>query len=381
MTDAVALIVAAGRGQRAGGETPKQYQALAGQSVLRRCWSAFAGRRRIGRVVTVIHPGDRALHDAALAGLDPLPPVAGGATRQESCRRGLEALAGDPPRHVLIHDAARPLIDAATIGRVLDALESGPAAIAAVPVVDTLKLAGAGGHVERTVDRAGLWRAQTPQGFHYQAILEAHRRAAAQSLTDDAAVAEAAGMTVALVPGSEDNIKITSKGDFARAERLLGGGDIRVGTGFDVHRFDEGSHLMLCGIRINHDRSLAGHSDADVGLHAITDAVLGAIGEGDIGVHFPPAEARWRGADSGRFLQHAASMVAARGGEIRHLDVTIICEAPKIGPHREAMRARIAELTGLDAGRVSVKATTTEGLGFAGRGEGIAAQATATVRL
>ncbi len=296
MTDAVALIVAAGRGQRAGGEIPKQFQSLAGMPLLRRSWLAFAGHKRIGRVVTVIHTDDRALHDSALAGLNPPPPVAGGATRQVSCRNGLEALAENPPRHVLIHDAARPLIDAATIDGVLDALESGPAAIAAVPVIDTLKLAGSGGHVERTLDRAGLWRAQTPQGFHYRAILDAHRRAAGDSLTDDAAVAEAAGMPVALVPGSEDNIKITEQGDFARAERLLGGGDIRVGTGFDVHRFAEGTHIMLCGVRINHDRSLAGHSDADVGLHALTDAVLGAIGEGDIGVHFPPADARWRGA-------------------------------------------------------------------------------------
>lgn len=381
MTVTVALIVAAGRGSRAGGDLPKQYRNLGGQPVLRRCWSAFALHARVDHVVTVIHPDDRALYDDCLAGLDPAAPVPGGATRQESCRNGLESLAAAAPRNVLIHDAARPLIDDASIDRVIDALAHGPAAISAVPVVDTLKRATLDGRVEGTVDRQGLWRAQTPQGFNFQAILEAHRKAAGQSLTDDSAVAESAGLAVTLVPGSEDNIKLTTDDDFARAETLIGGGDTRVGTGFDVHPFGPGERVMLCGVAIEHDRGLAGHSDADAGLHALTDAVLGAIGEGDIGSHFPPADPRWRGADSAQFLAHAVSLVAGRGGQLRHLDVTIICEAPKIAPHRAAMRKRIAEIAGLGEDRVSVKATTTEGLGFTGRGEGIAAQAIATVRL
>jgi len=264
---------------------------------------------------------------------------------------------------------------------VLGALAGVPAAIAAVPVTDTLKRAGADGAAIDTVERAGLWRAQTPQGFHFPAILGAHRTLAGQSLTDDAAVAEAAGLRVKLIPGEEDNMKITTEEDFARAERLLGAGDIRVGTGFDVHRFAPGDHVMLCGVAIPHGQALGGHSDADVGLHALTDALLGALGEDDIGSHFPPSDPRWRGADSASFLKHAVSLVAARGGEVRHLDVTLICELPKVGPHRQAMRERVAAVAGLPTDRVSVKATTTEGLGFTGRGEGIAAQAVATVRL
>lgn len=382
MTDAVALIVAAGRGQRAGGGLPKQYRTLAGQSVLRRSCLAFLGHERIDAVRVVIHPDDRVAYEEAVAGLAVMPPVIGGETRHDSCRNGLEALVDSPPRAVLIHDAARPFADAPTIGRVLDALDLGPAAVAAVPVTDTLKKAGADNRVDTTVDRKGLWRAQTPQGFDYSAILDAYRRAGAAALTDDAAVAEAAGLPVTLVEGSEDNFKITRDEDFRRAERLLsGGGDIRVGTGFDVHRITEGTGVILCGVLINCDLSLKGHSDADVGLHALTDAVLGAIGEGDIGMHFPPSDARWQDADSAAFLQHAVALVAARSGEVRHFDVTLICERPKIGPHRDAMRARLAEITGIPLDRISVKATTTEGLGFTGRGEGIAAQATATVRL
>ena len=382
MADAVALIVAAGRGHRASGGMPKQYRMLAGQSVLRRSCMAFLEHPRIGVVRVVIHPDDRPSYDETMAGLSLPPPVIGGATRHASCRNGLEALAGDPPRIVLIHDAARPFVGRSTIDRVFGALEAAPAAIAAIPVSDTLKMAGAGGRVAATVAREGLWRAQTPQGFAFSVILDAYRRVDSRSLTDDAAVAEAAGIPVALVAGSEDNFKITHDEDFRRAEALLSGqGDIRVGTGFDVHRFADGDGLKICGIWIDHDKGVAGHSDADVALHALTDAILGAVGEADIGTHFPPADPRWRGAESSVFLHHAVSLVAARGGAIRHLDVTLICEEPKIGPHREAMKARIAEIAGIDADRVSVKATTTEGLGFTGRGEGIAAQAVATVRL
>lgn len=381
MTDTVALIVAAGRGHRAGSGLPKQYRLLAGQSLLRRSCAAFINHPLVDAVGAVIHPDDADIYSESTVGLELLPPVHGGATRQESCRNGLESLAGMAPERVLIHDAARPFVDKATIDRVLDALASAPAAIAAVPVTDTLKKAGSSARVIGTVEREGLWRAQTPQGFRYAEILKAHRELAAQSLTDDAAVAEAAGLAVALAPGSEDNFKLTTEEDFARAEHMLGAGDIRVGNGFDVHRFDEGNAVMLCGIKISFNKSLAGHSDADVALHAITDALLGAIGDGDIGSHFPPGDAQWSGADSARFLRHAAELVGRRGGEIRHLDVTLICEAPKIGPHREAMRTRVAEIAGVGIERVSVKATTTEGLGFTGRGEGIAAQATATIRL
>lgn len=381
MTDTVALIVAAGRGHRAGGGLPKQYRQLAGQSLLRRSCAAFLKHPRVDAVGAVIHPDDSGLYAESTAGFALLPCVHGGATRQESCRNGLESLMELAPRQVLIHDAARPLVDQGTIDRVLDALADGPAAIAAIAVTDTLKKASSDMQIAGTVERKGLWRAQTPQGFRYAEILEAHRKLAAQSLTDDAAVAEAAGLAVALTEGSEDNFKVTTEDDFARAEGMLGVGDIRVGSGFDVHRFDEGKAVTLCGIKISYDKSLAGHSDADVGLHAITDALLGAIGEGDIGAHFPPSDAKWSDADSSLFLRHAVELIVRRGGEIRHIDVTLICEGPKVGPHREAMRARVAEIAGIVMERVSVKATTTEGLGFTGRGEGIAAQATATVRL
>jgi 2-C-methyl-D-erythritol 4-phosphate cytidylyltransferase/2-C-methyl-D-erythritol 2,4-cyclodiphosphate synthase len=283
---------------------------------------------------------------------------------------------------VLIHDAARPFVTATIIDRTLAALGDAPAAVVAVPVADTLKR-GADGSVVATVDRAGLWRAQTPQGFRFADILAAHRQARGASLTDDAAVAEIAGLNVRLVMGADDNFKITTMDDLQRAERLLGADtrEFRAGTGYDVHRFSEGDSVTLCGVRIEHSHRLEGHSDADVGMHALTDAILGAIGAGDIGSHFPPSDPQWRGADSARFLSHAAHLVAAKGGCIVHVDVTIICERPKIAPHRAAMVARIAEILGTGADRVSVKATTTEGLGFTGRREGIAAQAAATVAL
>ena len=388
----VALVVAAGRGHRIGGETPKQYLPVGGEPILRYSLRAFAGHGRIDAVAAVINADDRALYDGAAAGLALLPPISGGATRRESVLRGLKALEPRAPDRVLIHDAARPFVDAATIDRVLAALEDAPGAIAAVPVADTLKRERGGkGEAERriaaTVPRAGLWRAQTPQGFDFAAILDAHRSLAGAGnqaeFTDDAAVAELAGLAVALVAGSEDNLKVTTADDLRRAERLAGaaGAEIRTGTGFDVHRFAAGDHVWLCGVWVPFDQGLAGHSDADVGLHALTDALLGAIGEGDIGIHFPPSDPKWRDASSQTFLRHAGDLVAARAGAIVNLDVTLICERPKIGPHRNAMTARIAEILGLERDRVSVKATTTERLGFTGRGEGIAAQAVATVRL
>ena len=385
MTKTVALVVAAGRGRRFGGPLPKQYADLAGRPVLGHALARLTARPRIDRVQAVIHPDDRALYDRAAAGLELAEPTAGGPSRNDSVRLGLENLAPSPPETVLIHDGARPFVGAAVIDRVLDALDTSAGAIAALPVTDTLKR-GADGRIAGTLDRAGLWRAQTPQGFRFADILAAHQTFAGQELTDDAAVAERAGLPVALVNGATENFKVTTQDDLARAAHWLAGGlasmrETRVGQGFDVHRFGPGDRVMLCGVAVPHEAGLLGHSDADVGLHAITDAILGALGAGDIGQHFPPSDARWKGAESGVFLRHAGGLVAEAGGSIRHLDVTLICERPKIGPHRAAMVARIAELLGIAAGRVSVKATTTEGLGFTGRGEGIAAQATATLGL
>jgi 2-C-methyl-D-erythritol 4-phosphate cytidylyltransferase/2-C-methyl-D-erythritol 2,4-cyclodiphosphate synthase len=375
-----AVIVAAGTGERFGGSLPKQYRPLAGSSVLRRSVEAFRATGRFDHIVVVIRDEHRPIYETATAGLGLPEPVIGGATRQDSVRAALEWLAPRAPDLVLVHDAARPLVDRATIDRVLDALNEAEAAIAAVPVVDTIKRAESG-IAAGTVDRSGLWQAQTPQGFHFPALLVAHRAAAGEALTDDAAVAERQGIAVRLVEGHVDNFKITTEADLTRAERLLGGAaDIRTGTGFDVHRLITGDAVILCGIRIPHFAKLEGHSDADVGLHALTDALLGAIGAGDIGQHFPPSDERWRGADSAAFLAHAADLVRSRG-TILNVDVTLLCERPKIGPHRTAMVARIAEILGIDAERVSVKATTTERLGFTGREEGIAAQASASVRI
>jgi 2-C-methyl-D-erythritol 4-phosphate cytidylyltransferase/2-C-methyl-D-erythritol 2,4-cyclodiphosphate synthase len=279
---------------------------------------------------------------------------------------------------VLIHDAARPLVDHGVISRVLAALETSPGAVPALAVADTLKR-GDDQFVETTVDRQGLWRAQTPQGFRYQEILDAHRQAGGEELTDDAAVAERAGLAVAIVEGSEDNVKVTRPGDMIRAERLLGAGEARTGLGFDVHRFGPGDHVMLCGVAVPHEFGLEGHSDADVGLHAVTDALLGAIGEGDIGTHFPPSDPQWKGTESDVFVRHAGELIAAKGGRISNIDVTLVCEQPKIGPHRAAMIKRMADILTISEHRISIKATTTERLGFTGRGEGIAAQAVATV--
>jgi 2-C-methyl-D-erythritol 4-phosphate cytidylyltransferase/2-C-methyl-D-erythritol 2,4-cyclodiphosphate synthase len=377
-----ALVLAAGRGARFGGTLPKQYLPLGGMTVLRHAVSAFAANTRLAGIQVTIRPEDRGEYEAALTGFNLLPPVAGGAERQDSVRLGLEALAPLKPARVLIHDGARPLLDAAMIDRVIDALDRAPAAIPGLPLGDTIKRV-ADGVITGTLDRTGLWRVQTPQGFHFDAILAAHRAVAGQALTDDAAVAEAAGIAPVIVMGSEANVKVTTADDLVAAERLIAArqADIRVGQGFDVHPFGPGDSLMVCGVRIAHSAGVVGHSDADVGLHALTDAVLGAIGAGDIGMHFPPSDPQWKGASSDRFLAHAVEMVRARGGGIAQLDVTIICERPRIGPHRAAMVERVAAIAGIAADRVSVKATTTEKLGFTGRGEGIAAQAVATVRL
>jgi 2-C-methyl-D-erythritol 4-phosphate cytidylyltransferase/2-C-methyl-D-erythritol 2,4-cyclodiphosphate synthase len=372
------LIVAAGSGNRHGGDLPKQYQMLGGKPMLRHTVEAFLAHPKIGEIRVVIGAGHETLYQQTIGQLLPESHIIGGATRQESVRRGLEALAASPPRSVLIHDAARPLVDAGIIDRVIRALDAKPAAIVALPVVDSLRRESGG-----PVDRDGLWQVQTPQGFWFDAILAAHRAATDDLATDDATLAEKSGIPITLVEGAMSNLKVTRAGDLATAEAFLAArlGDIRTGSGFDVHKFAPGDHVTICGIKVPHSHALEGHSDADVGLHALTDAILGCIGAGDIGSHFPPTDERWRGADSAIFLQHAIEGVKARGGVVAHLDVTIICERPKVGPHRAAMVARVAEITGLRPDQVSVKATTTEGLGFTGRREGIAAQGTATVRL
>lgn len=382
MVSVYALVVAAGRGSRFGGAVPKQYLALGGACVLRHAVVALAEHPLISDVLVTIRPEDRGLFDHAVAGLRVMSPVAGGATRQDSVRLGLETLARYRPQRVLIHDGARPFADAALVDRIIDGLDRAPAVIPCLPLRDTIKCVE-DGEIRTTIDRSALWRAQTPQGFHFDAILAAHRAAVGRALTDDAAVAEVAGLTALVVDGSEDNIKVTTAEDLAVAERLIAArqGDVRVGQGFDVHAFCPGDHVRICGIDIPHDASLAGHSDADVGLHALTDAVLGAIGAGDIGSHFPPSDPRWRGAASDQFLRFAADLVRARGGAVAAVDVTIICERPRVGPHRAAMIERIAAILGITPARVSVKATTTDRLGFTGRGEGIAGQAVATVRL
>jgi len=382
MASCIALVVAAGRGTRFGGPLPKQYLPLAGAPVLRHSLDILRRHCAIDGVRVVFNPGDAAHYAAAAQGLDLLPPVAGGVARQDSVRLGLESLADLAPERVLIHDGARPFLDHGLIDRVLAALDEAPGAIPALALRDTIKRAAEGNVIE-TVERSTLWRAQTPQGFRYRPILEAHRAAAGSDLSDDAVVAERAGLAVRLVEGSEANVKVTTSEDLERAEQHLAArrGDIRTGQGFDVHAFGPGDHVWLCGIRVPHEQSLVGHSDADVGLHALTDAILGALGAGDIGVHFPPGDPQWRGAPSHRFLRHAADLVASAGGIIAHADVTLICERPKIGPQRDAMVARIADILAIEPRRVSVKATTTEKLGFTGRGEGIAAQAIATLRL
>jgi 2-C-methyl-D-erythritol 4-phosphate cytidylyltransferase/2-C-methyl-D-erythritol 2,4-cyclodiphosphate synthase len=386
------IVVAAGRGARLGAATPKQYLTCAGKPLICHALEALAAARSYCAATVVIHPDDRALYDAALAFLSPAasaafgPPALGGDSRQQSVRAGIEAQVAAAPDVVLIHDAARVFPSAALIERAVAAAERFGAAAPGAALSDTVKQIDAQGRIVATPDRALLRAAQTPQAFRYPLILDAHRRAAAvgiDGLTDDAAVAAWAGHETYVFDGDPANVKVTTMDDLRAAEvRLLdAAADVRIGQGFDVHAFVAGDHVWLGGVRIPHDMSLAGHSDADVCLHALADALYGALGDGDIGAHFPPSDPRWRGAASSIFLSHAAGRVRARGGIVAHLDATLVCEAPKIGPHREAMRARIAEIAGIALDRVAVKATTSEGLGFAGRREGIACLAVATVRL
>lgn len=399
-----ALIVAAGRGSRLSNQAdqaPKQYRKVGGKSILTRTVSAFLQSPQIDNVLTVIHHDDHAawqtVCDELAAGLPSpllnklLPTCTGGSSRQESVYLGLEHLAPSPPTHVLIHDAARPFVTGKVIQDVVDALSAGDlAALGAIKAVDTLKRAADGAYVMDTLSRDGIWQAQTPQGFQFDPIFAAHKRATLASqdqFTDDASIAEWAQIPVRLIEGDRDNIKITTHDDLEQAdrrcmiERFAETTDIRTGTGFDVHAFEGGNGVILGGITIDHDRSLKGHSDADVVLHTLTDAIFGALAEGDIGDHFPPSDERWKGASSDIFLKAACARVRDRGGLIAHLDATIMCEHPKIGPHRQAMRNSIASICDLAPDRVSVKATTTEKLGFTGRGEGIACLATATIRL
>ena len=389
----IAIVVAAGRGSRAGDGAggPKQYADLGGAPMLTRTLEILARHDGIDRLLVVVHPDDMSLYKQAARGVGSklLAPVHGGATRQQSVHLGLEAVArlSPTPVRILIHDAARPFVTPALVDRVLAALATSPAALPGLPVADTLKRVDSKGLVTGSADRAGLWRAQTPQGFHYDAILAAHRAAEAagrNDFTDDSTLAEWHGVSCVLVEGDVRNTKITTAEDLALAQQLTGTSttmitDVRNGTGFDVHRFKAGSEVWLCGVPVPHTHALEGHSDSDVGLHALTDALLGAIGDGDIGQHFPPSDPQWKGARSEVFLADAARRVAAAGYVIGNVDVTLICEAPRVGPYREAMRTEVARILGIDIARVGVKATTTEGLGFAGRREGIAAMASATV--
>ncbi|MBK4217200.1 bifunctional 2-C-methyl-D-erythritol 4-phosphate cytidylyltransferase/2-C-methyl-D-erythritol 2,4-cyclodiphosphate synthase [Paracoccus caeni] len=366
-----AIVTAAGRGNRAGGGIPKQWRELKGRSILARALDAFAG---FERVILVVHPDDMARAIVDFAG--PVTIITGGETRAASVRAALDTLEGSGITHVLIHDGARPLVSDAVIQGVIDALQSGAKAAApALPVTDAL-WRGEDGHVTATAPRDGLFRAQTPQGFFFTQISTAHRLHPGDA-ADDVELALKSGIRVAITPGSEDNLKITWPEDFQRAEKLLETRmDIRMGNGFDVHAFGPGDHVWLCGIRIPHEAGLVGHSDADVGMHALTDAIYGALAEGDIGRHFPPSDPQWKGADSSIFLKHAVELASEKGFGFGNVDVTLICEYPKIGPHAAAMQARLAEITGIDPDRISVKATTSERLGFTGRGEGIASIAT-----
>jgi len=383
-----ALIVAAGRGSRAalaGSDTPKQYELIGGVPVLAHTLHPFLRNSAITHVQVVIHTDDRDLYDQATEGVSLLPPVIGGATRQASVLAGLEALGAYRPDIVLIHDAARPFVTRDVIGRVISALETHPAAIAADPVADTLKRAAPDGTIADTVDRSRLWRAQTPQGFQFPMIADAHRKAAAVNrfdFTDDAAIAEWAGVPVLLVEGSSTNRKITTAQDLAAANRTTAAPAYsRCGLGFDVHAFAPGDHVWLGGVAIPHAHKLDGHSDADVVLHALTDALLGTIGDGDIGQHFPPSDPKWKGAASILFLNDAVARVQTHGGRILSADITVLAEAPRIGPHRPAMQEIIAKALGVSPRDIGIKATTTETLGFVGRREGIAAMAVATVLL
>ncbi|WP_093966985.1 bifunctional 2-C-methyl-D-erythritol 4-phosphate cytidylyltransferase/2-C-methyl-D-erythritol 2,4-cyclodiphosphate synthase [Actibacterium lipolyticum] len=374
-----AIIVAAGRGVRAGGDIPKQFQLLIGKPVLAHTLEKFASHPGVGQIILVLSPQDDAVFSATMGDwADKLTIVAGGETRVSSVQAGLAA-ANEGTDAVLIHDGARPLVQHNLIDRVLAELETHPGAAPAMPVTDAL-WRGDGGKVSAIQSRTGLFRAQTPQGFHLDAIREANATAP-QDAKDDVEIAIGAGLDVAIVEGDETNIKITHPGDFLRAARILQESvmDIRTGNGFDVHRFGDGDAVTLCGVTIPYPRGLQGHSDADVGMHAVTDAIYGALAMGDIGQHFPPSDPQWKGAASHIFLTHAAELAKENGFTLTHADVTLICEQPKIGPHAQAMRVEMARIMGIDIDRVSVKATTSERLGFTGREEGIAASATATL--
>jgi 2-C-methyl-D-erythritol 4-phosphate cytidylyltransferase / 2-C-methyl-D-erythritol 2,4-cyclodiphosphate synthase len=381
-----AVVVAGGRGLRAGGEIPKQYRKLGGIPVIRKSLAIFVDHDEVNLVQPVIHRDDAELCASAAMGMQLLAPAFGGATRQESVHAGLEALLPHHPSIVLVHDAARPFASSELISRAIAAAASDGAAIPGLAVTDTVKAVDAAGHVAETLDRGRLRTIQTPQAFRFADLLEAHRKARAagrNDFTDDAALTEWAGMSVSVFEGETGNIKLTTAEDFDRmeAKELAALGDIRTASGYDVHVFGDGDHVTLGGVRIPFDHGLSGHSDADVALHALVDAILGALADGDIGAHFPPSDPQWRGASSDRFLKFAVERVKARGGRIAHLDLTIVCEAPKIGPYRDQMRARIGEIAGISPDRVGVKATTSEQLGFTGRREGMVAFATATVRL
>jgi 2-C-methyl-D-erythritol 4-phosphate cytidylyltransferase/2-C-methyl-D-erythritol 2,4-cyclodiphosphate synthase len=383
--EAAVVVVAAGRGTRAGGDLPKQYRIIHGEPVISHTLRLFATHPGIGRVQPVIHRDDVSRFGAAIAELTVCEPVLGGATRQASVLAGLEALEPVRPRVVLIHDAARPFASAALIARAI-AAGAGGAAVPGLTPTDTFKKVDAAGVVIDTVDRDRLRAVQTPQAFDFAALIAAHRRALAAGrgdFTDDAALAEWAGMKVTVFEGESGNIKLTTEEDFARiaAAEFAALADVRTAAGYDVHSFGDGDHVWLAGVRIPHDRGLTGYSDADAPLHALVDAILGALADGDIGSHFPPGDPKWKGKSSDHFLAFATERVRQRGGRIAHLDITIVCEAPRIGPYRDAMRARIAAITGVTIDRVAVKATTNEELGFIGRREGIAAMATATIRL
>jgi 2-C-methyl-D-erythritol 4-phosphate cytidylyltransferase/2-C-methyl-D-erythritol 2,4-cyclodiphosphate synthase len=380
----IALIVAAGTGARFGGDVPKQYLPLLGRPVLTWSIDVFRQHPEISEVFTVIHPDHHAWYTQAIGERQLPPPVAGGATRQDSVLKGLEAIASLKPDYVLIHDAARPGVTAELITSVCRTLQDAKAVVPGIAVTDTVKRLAE--DKMRTESRDGLYTVQTPQGFAFDVILGLHRTPLEGAHTDDAGLCEAAGVPVRIAPGDKNNLKITSGEDFALMEQTIAAriGDVRTGKGYDVHRLvapKASRPLKLCGISVPHEKTLEGHSDADVALHALTDALLATVCDGDIGMHFSPKDARWKNADSAAFLAHAAALIAQAEGAIMHVDVTIVCEAPKIAPHREKMRARVAEILALPVQRVSVKATTTEGLGFTGRGEGIAAEAVATVRL
>jgi len=378
--ETVALIVSAGRGRRISGKTPKQYLPLGGETILSKTARAFINHKKIDAVRIVIHPDDQDLYDTATEGLNLLSPVYGGPERQDSVRNGLESLEELSPLNVLIHDSVRPFVSHSLIDRILNMLLDGKGCIPGVPIMDAIKLLD-DGKIVKSLEKSNIWRVQTPQGFPFDKILAAHRSLIGNNFADDAAVAEAYGLSVVVVQGLLDNEKITNKEDLEKAmqKRSLKLPDIRVGNGYDVHRFSKGDFVTICGIKIPFSFGLEGHSDADVGLHALTDAILGALGKGDIGEYFPSTDEQWRNASSHIFLRHAGEVLSSMNASIQNLDITIICEVPKISPYRDEMKNNISEILSMSPSRVNVKGKTNETLGFIGRKEGIAAQATATI--